>query len=372
MKKVIDSYAKFVSNNAVLILILSLIFSGLMLVGYTMLETKSSDYSDMLPEDYDVIKSFNLISQDFGSTQSGMIVIMIDNSYVNSNEARFVCDPEIVSYSKTLEDYLTGIEGITDVNGIGDEVYSYYGKIPKSVQEIREVCKSQLNSGIVSEDESIEVIKLTLEDDVDSAEITNSVLKIINNLEKPAGISVSVAGEIFADEVVMQEIGPSMQKTSTVAMIAIIVILFFLFRKIKFVVLPLMTIIFGVLWTMGFLGLIGSGMSTMTSGAVSMIMGIGIDFGIQILSRFKYENKNKDKKTAMEETLKGTLFPIITTALACLIGFKAMSLGELTMMADMGNIMSYGVVFCMIAALTIVPSLLLIFTKDKNLEDKKV
>ena len=366
MKKIINSYSKFVSNHAVLVLILSLVFTSLMVIGYANLENKSMDYSDMLPEDYDVIKSFKLISQDFGSTQSGMIVIMIDDSYANSNEARFICDPEIVSYSKTLEDYLTGIEGITDVSGIGNEVYSYYGRIPNSLQEVREVCKSPLNSGIVSEDESMEVIKLTFEEDVDSEEITKTVSQIINNLEKPAGISVSIAGDVFAEEVIMEEISPSMQKTSTFAMVAIIVILFFLFRNGKFVILPLMTIIFGVLWTMGFLGLIGSGMSTMTSGAISMIMGIGIDFGIQILSRFKYERKDKDKKTAMEETLKGTLFPIITTALACLIGFKAMSLGELTMMSEMGNIMSYGVVFCMVAALTIVPSLLLIFTKNRT------
>jgi predicted RND superfamily exporter protein len=86
--------------------------------------------------------------------------------------------------------------------------------------------------------------------------------------------------------------------------------------------------------------------------------------------RFKYELKTNKKKKEWKKPLKEHLFPIFTTALACLVGFKAMGLGKLTMMKEMGDVMSYGVVFCMIAAITIVPSLLILLTKDKK-RDKK-
>jgi predicted RND superfamily exporter protein len=52
-----------------------------------------------------------------------------------------------------------------------------------------------------------------------------------------------------------------------------------------------------------------------------------------------------------------------TTTLAALIGFGAMSLGKLTFLADMGTMMGYGVVASMLAAITIVPALIVIFDK---------
>jgi len=52
------------------------------------------------------------------------------------------------------------------------------------------------------------------------------------------------------------------------------------------------TIIFGTLWGNGYVGFIGMGMSSQTSGVLSMIMGIGIDFGIQVVTRYRFELLN--------------------------------------------------------------------------------
>jgi hydrophobe/amphiphile efflux-3 (HAE3) family protein len=372
MKKIIDKYAHFVSYHPKLVLGIFAIFTLIMLFGSSLLNNKSMDYEDMLPEDYGVIKAFKMISQDFGGASSAIVLISIENEYPNSNEITSVCDPKLITYSKKLEDYLSTATGVEEVNGIGNFVYDYYGIIPNSMQETKKVCSSPGASRIVSQDESMNVITLILNEKVDSTELTSEVEQVVNMLNKPAGIKVSLVGDIFAESIVMKEIGPSMSKTSNIAMIGIILILFLIFRTIKGVALPLTTIIFGVLWAMGFMGLIGTGISTMTSGTISMIMGVGIDFGIQIMSRFSYELKKNKKRKAMEETIKGTLFPIFTTALACLIGFKAMGLGELTMMAEIGDVMSYGVVFCMLAAITIVPSLLVVLTKDKKGKNKKL
>jgi predicted RND superfamily exporter protein len=114
------------------------------------------------------------------------------------------------------------------------------------------------------------------------------------------------------------------------------------------------------------------GMSSQTSGVISMIMGIGIDFGIQLVTRYRLELKNlpalKDRhpqlqlghKDAMAVTLNNVITPMLTTTLAALIGFQAMSLGRLTFLGDMGTMMSYGVAASMIAAITIVPAIILI------------
>jgi predicted RND superfamily exporter protein len=105
------------------------------------------------------------------------------------------------------------------------------------------------------------------------------------------------------------------------------------------------------------------GLSTITSGVISMIMGIGIDFGIQTVMRFKQEIKNKTPEKAMEETMNNVFVPMGITTLAALIGFKAMSMGELSLLKDLGKMMSYGVAACFLAAITFVPAILVVLEK---------
>jgi hypothetical protein len=345
-----------------------------MIIGNSLVKNKSVDYQDMLPKDYEVIKSFKMISEDFGNSNSGIIVLMIDNSFKNSNEVKSVCDPELVKYSKKIEDSLKNSYKINSVVGIGNNVYSYYNKIPNEKYEIINFCKSQTNSQIISNDESMALIRISFDEEISSEEATSLVQGIINNYEKPSGIKVGLTGDIFAQKIILDEIGPSITKTSTFSMILIVLILFLMFKKVKYVFTPLMTIVFGVIWTIGFLGLMNIGLSTITSGTISMIMGVGIDFGIQIISRFNYEKRFNKKTKAMEKTLNGVISPILITTISCLIGFRAMSLGELRMMKEIGDILIYGILFCMVASLTIVPSILVLLTKDneKNKEEKEI
>jgi hypothetical protein len=367
MKKIIRRYANFVSHHPFTVLIIFVIFSIIMFLGIQNMGTQTMDYNDMLPENYRVIQAFNLIEDEFGSSNSGTIVVQIENSYANSNEAKSVLDPEIVRYLLILENYLSYVDDVNSVSGFGQLVQNEYGNIPNNINEIRKSYK-RYGQNYISSDESMGLIKLNLERDVDTEIFTKEIRELIQGIDKPSGVKVDLARGVFEEVVVKEQIGPEMSKTSMIAMIAIVVILLLLFRSLKGIIFPLSTILFGIFWTMGFLGLIGSGLSSMTSGAISMIMGIGVDFGIQVMSRYEQELKNNKKKKAMSNTLNGILVPILTTTLACLIGFRAMGLGELSMMAEMGNIMGYGVAFSMLAAVTIVPSLLVIFTKEKKKE----
>jgi len=369
---IIPKYSHFISNNAVTVLTISLIVSVLMIYGAMNVKTLSMDYQEMLPEDNQVVNSFKVISEEFGGENSATIVIEIDDSVSLSNEPVDIRDPRVIKYIDKLSNELKYVKDVTTISSIAEPIKkSNDGYLPNTLNEMTVVLDnpalSYSKNSLVSKDNSISLITLRFSEDSDdhSKEIEKEVEKIIENSNKPAGISVTATGDILKDPKVMRIIEEDMSKTSIVSLIGIIFILLFMFRSIKYGFLPLTSIIFGVLWTMGFLGLAGLGLNTMTSGTISMIMGIGIDFGIQIIVRFKQEFKTLDKKSAMEKTMNAVMGPIWITTIAAIIGFQAMSLGELTLMADMGNIMSFGVFFCMFAAITVVPSLIVIIEKDK-------
>lgn len=179
-------------------------------------------------------------------------------------------------------------------------------------------------------------------------------------MPKPPGVKASLGGSVLEGQVMKKTIEPDMAKTSLYSLIGILAIILLLFRSIKYGFTPLTTIVFGSIWTMGYVGLIGMGLTSQTSGVLSMIMGIGIDFGIQVVTRYRLELPGKLPAEAMAVSLNNVIIPMSTTTLAALIGFQAMSMGKLTFLADMGTIMSYGVAASMLAAITVVPALIVI------------
>lgn len=168
----------------------------------------------------------------------------------------------------------------------------------------------------------------------------------------------------------MDLVEPDMQRTSRIALIAIFIIVLLLFRSLKYGILPLLGVALGTLWMNGTLGLLGIKIKPETSGVTSMVLGIGIDFGIQIVNRFRLElegvfGEKLGPEEALTETLARVIKPMGTTTLAALIGLRAMEFGRLTFMKELADMMSLGIVMCMLSALTLIPSLLIITEKMK-------
>jgi len=368
----INQYGKLVTNKPVLVLIVTLIFTGAMFYSVTKIQVVNMDYEDILPKDNEVIDAFEFVKNEFGGADNALIVIEIDPSISNSDEPIDIRDPRVIKYIDILTQQSQYVDYVDDVSSISRIILeSNQERIPNSLQSIKNLLKNNpFANQYISNDYSMSLIKINLNEDAanNAKEIERQLSKLIDKTEKPVGIKVQLAGETLKEPILQKETGKDMNKTSLFSIIGIVLILFLLFRSIKNTILPLMTILFGIIWALGFTSLIGMGISPVTSGVISMIMGIGIDFGIQVINRFKQELREYNKKEAMRKTINGVFMPMLTTTLAALIGFRAMSLGELKMMGEMGTIMSFGVAFCMLAAVTIVPSVLvLVERKTKDL-----
>jgi len=366
----INQYSKLVTNKPVLVLIISLIFTGFMFYSVTKIQMTNIEYEDILPKGNEVIDAFNFVKNEFGGSNSAIIVIEVDPSYPYSNEPIDIRDPRVIRYIDILtqqSQYVDYVDSVSSASQLIRE--SNQGHIPNSLKSIKNILDNNpFSNQYISDDYSMSLIKINLNEDAsdNAEEIERQLSELIDKIEKPAGIKVQLAGETLKHPILRKETGKDMNKTSLFSMIGIVLILFILFRSIKNTILPLMTILFGVVWALGFTSLIGMGISPVTSGVISMIMGIGIDFGIQVINRFKQELREHDKKEAMRRTIKGVFMPMLTTTLAALIGFRAMSLGKLRIMGEMGTIMSFGVAFCMLAAVTVVPGILVLLEKYKN------
>jgi len=217
----------------------------------------------------------------------------------------------------------------------------------------------------ISDDYTLSVVRLTLSDDVDEEEIVAEFREVIQ-LDKPPGVTVEITGDPVESVAMMELAAETMQTTSAISFALIIIILILLFVSIKYGLIPLLTILLGTVWTYGALNLVGFEVTAMTSGAMAMIMGIGIDFGIQVTKRFQFELRTYEREEAMVNTLQNVFYPMVITTIAAVTGFLCLSLGDLPMMGDMGKMLAMGVSCCMVAALTVVPGTLVLLERKKR------
>ena len=363
MQDYIDKYAHFVAHHPYFILLFVILLSFFAFVMIGTVTTEKADLKDYLPEDIEAIATLFDIEDKFGSVNFIYIVIEVDPAYSGSDEIRDLRDPQILRYVEQISQLARHTEDVMEVSSASTTIKSINdGKLPQSIRKVRELTsKNGLLSGYISDDYTMSLVKIRLIDiDANLESIEIELEKIIQSTPHPAGIKVSLGGASMEGQAMENAIKPDMKRTSTYSLIGILIVVLVLFRSPKYGFIPLTTILFGTLWAMGYVGLTGMGLTSNTSGVISMIMGIGIDFGIQITTRYRFERAHQLPPDAMELTLKKVIMPMSTTTLAALIGFQAMSMGQLTFMGAMGTMMSYGVAACMAAAITAVPSFILI------------
>jgi predicted RND superfamily exporter protein len=375
MVNLLEKYSELITGHPFTVLVIMLLVSAYAIEMVGTIETKKSDIKSMLPGDVDSISTLNSIENEFGSTNFVLIAVEIDPSYIGSDEVRDVRDQRVLLYLNQLSDFAIHTENVIEVTSAANVLKNINnGHLPQSEREVQQLAgKNGLLDNYFSRDYTLAVIRIQTTDDVDLKSLEAELDKIINEIPRPPGITTTLGGAAMEGVVMEKNIGPDMAKTSLFSLMGILIIILVIFRSVKYGFTPMTTIIFGTLWAMGYVGFIGMGMSSQTSGVLSMIMGIGIDFGIQVVTRYRFELLNipalKERhqdidigpKDAMAVTLNNVTIPMLTTTLAALIGFQAMSLGKLTFLGDMGTIMSYGVAASMVAAITIVPALVILF-----------
>lgn len=370
LQNFVSRYAAFVVHNPKKVLLFSLVLCILSFISYSNIYVDNPNISELLPEGIPVVDALNKVSDDFGggTTSAFMVAVEINPQ---KNAPLSILEPEIVRYTKIIGDQIETLEDVSRVSSLGGTVVDLnQGEPINSLNQVNTIYENHnaVFSRTVNEKKTLTVLRIYASEGWDVEYMLNEVEKILDNTPSPYGITVYPTGEALAQQISQELVGPDSQKTTMISLLAIVILLLVTFRSFIYGFLPLATIIFGVIWTFGFIGAAGIAMSNFSSGAISMIIGIGIDFGIQTIMRFKQELEKSKPVLAMQHTLENVFIPMFTTTLAAFIGFQAMTLGQFAVIGDLGKIMSIGVVYCFLAAVTIVPALMVVYENRKQVK----
>jgi uncharacterized protein len=154
------------------------------------------------------------------------------------------------------------------------------------------------------------------------------------------------------------------------ALVALVIILFlfiFSFKQIRSVIFVIITLIFGIIFSFGFLGITLGEVNMLTAMMSVLLIGLGVDYGIQVISNFNtYRSDGYTPEEALKNTYLKAGMGITLAALTTAIGFFVLAATGSKAFAQFGVVMGIGIIMCLIAMMFILPSLLLLFGKTRD------
>ncbi|MBQ3358563.1 MAG: MMPL family transporter [Microbacterium sp.] len=152
-----------------------------------------------------------------------------------------------------------------------------------------------------------------------------------------------------------------------VALLAVLVILVLVYRSFLLPLVVLSTSLFAlcvallvVWWLAKFEILLLSGQ---TQGILFiLVIGAATDYALLFVARFREELRiAEDKGTAVMAAWKGSFEPIVASGGTVIAGLLCLLLSDLKSNSTLGPVAAIGIVFAMLAALSLLPALLLLF-----------
>ena len=156
-------------------------------------------------------------------------------------------------------------------------------------------------------------------------------------------------------------------------LIMFIITLGAIFKKARWVAMPLASSGFVALFVIGLLGLMDWRVTVVSSNFISLLLIITISLTIHLIVRYQEISelhKERNQKELVSLTIEQMLKPCFYTALTTIIAFASLGVSEIKPVIDFGRMMVAGIFFAFLFAFTLVPAVMVtFFSKDSDSKD---
>jgi predicted RND superfamily exporter protein len=185
---------------------------------------------------------------------------------------------------------------------------------------------------------------------------TEKVLEILDGVTFD-GFELTVTGSPVYLKEINDYLQGGMLTLGLAALIVMMVVLGLMFR-VRWRLLPLLAVVVGVAWSFSFLGLIGINLSLVTISGLPILIGLGIDFAIQIHNRVEEEVVLDRNPRPISESLANLAPPLIAAVITAVAAFFALQISKVPMIRDFGVLLSIGVLMLLIVGIVVTVSAL--------------
>ena len=156
---------------------------------------------------------------------------------------------------------------------------------------------------------------------------------------------------------------------SVAVLFLIVLVLFIIFRDVKWIIISLLTSSYAVLCMFGILGFLNIEITAVSSNFASLMFILSISMNIHIINNYKQNYDQNPKFLSL--TLKRMVWPCIYTVLTTIVAFASLLISDIKPIIDFGLIMILSLSLILISSFSILPLLISYFPDPKNSKNIK-
>ena len=152
--------------------------------------------------------------------------------------------------------------------------------------------------------------------------------------------------------------------------IFIVLTLWFIFRNMKWVVMPLLGCATSVIFMIGLLGLIGWKVTVISSNFIALMLILNMAMNIHVTIRFlqlRKEFPQLSKEQAILEASKKMMLPILYTVLTTICAFLSLVFSGIKPIIDFGWMMTLGLIVSLLVTFLLLPSLINLLSSENEI-----
>ncbi|MDR0707538.1 MAG: MMPL family transporter [Treponema sp.] len=351
-----------------------------------------NDATGFIPEDNEAYLISEHLEEVYGEDEGVVMFVglerkqgtVFDQAFL-SRLREFTDAVEDISIVEEAASILTMpyITGKDDSIIVADLVDDDFTGTPAEIAELKrrlsswDLYKGQLVSDNFSATQVIINLNIATEDlmrDDVNADVAN-IRKTANTMFDGLA-TVYLAGQPVMTDTTNNAMMTDLTVLIPLVLVVILAVLLFSFRRWTFVALPLLTVVVAVIWAMGAMPLLGFKMSFMMVILPIILIAVGSAYSIHVVSHYldavKGQTLSRDEhREFVFSVLRKVLKPVLLAALTTMAGFVSFCFTYLVPMRSFGYFSCFGVAVALLAAITLIPALLLIRGPEKERVVKK-
>ncbi len=208
-------------------------------------------------------------------------------------------------------------------------------------------------------------VYITTEDSHEVREMY-SELKDDISAEDIQGVKSSATGNAILTVTTMDSLQDSQVMSTIIAVIFALVILIIIYRNVILGLIAITPVLISSIWILGTMYIFGISINVFTVSITALTIGLGIDYGIHIIERFREELKKHDKHEAINRTIRNTGAALFISALTTVCGFIVLIISPIPPIQHFGVIAGMTIVYSSILAMVVIPIMLLKWSSKKK------
>ena len=225
--------------------------------------------------------------------------------------------------------------------------------------QLTEAAASPLAATLITADRTEANVRLQLNDGDNQAmrAVVNATEDHLQANPLPDGVTIEWAGETYLNLVWQDEMVSGMFSAFVSTLVVVAVLMVALFRSVKWAVLSMLPVLWTVLVVYGALGLVGKDYDMPIAVLSTLVLGIGVDFAIHFVQRFReYDEQFGDRTATLRAFFEEPARALTRNALVIAIGFTPLFFSSLVPYLVVGAFLSLIIVLSWLTTLLMLPA----------------